>query len=370
MPSFQEFQVQAIEKIKERLKPGWQSPDPKHELPFHLASADFAWLQRNVSLQAPSLVTLSKEQLHELFPRPKSLTRIVRTFIWQCWLRIQMGEISPIRGNIRSFWYKYLEGFARKYGLLDETTRRRGSGKADRIIEMMGAEMANFVEHRIFRYTGDFQFRSPLGALWKVGRKRRGWFFFTEKEGLWEQLCQGLWNDEKRSVTVMASNGEPSGLVLEKLAIELWKMGVRRLDIFTFCDLDPWGWCIDASIDAMMRRLGFEVHTWRLATQDLFTDEDAEGGRDYASIIAKFTDPTYKPTSMERLIYNWFELSKGYHGKPIALHSDKVGEEVRDQRVQAFLKALETGKERPGMEVDPKKSLRLMATTSLQRMFR
>ena len=27
-------------------------------------------------------------------------------------------------------------------------------------------------------------------------------------------------------------------------------------------------------------------------------DEDAEGGRDYASIIAKFTDPTYKSTSI------------------------------------------------------------------------
>jgi len=366
---FLEFQAQAVEKIKERLQPGWQ-PASKDDLPFHLSSADWKWLEKNVPLQAPNLVTLSKEQLYALFPPTKYKTRIVRTFIWQCWLRVQMGQINPVRGNLRSFWYKYLEGFCRKYGLLDETTRHRGESIADHLIETMGVEIGNFVDHRIFRYTGELQFVSPLAANWKVGRKRRGWFFFTEKEGLWDQLCLKLWEDEKRSNTVMASNGEPSGLVLEKLAMELWKLGVRKLSIGTFCDFDPWGWCIDATIDSVLRRVGFEVSTWRLVTANRFTDEDALNGRDFSAIVAKFVDKTYKPTSQERLIYNWFLLSQGYKGQPIAMHSDIILEETRDKLIQSFLNALEKGKEPPGMKVDPKDARRLMAPSSLQSKFR
>ena len=72
---------------------------------------------------------------------------------------------------------------------------------------------------------------------------------------------------------------------MEKLAEDLWKYGVRKLYIGTFCDHDPWGWCIDATIDWSLRRLGFEVETWRLATVDLYQADDAFGGRDYSEII-------------------------------------------------------------------------------------
>lgn len=280
-----------------------------------------------------------------------------------------MGELRPLNGNLRSFWYRYLEHFARKYGLLERLSRRVGESAEDRMIDTMTEQIGQFVAHRIFRYTGEMKFVSPLGALWKIGRKRRGWFYFTEKEGLWE-VCQGIWADDKLSPTVMASDGEPSGLVLEKLAMELWKMGVRSLKTGTFCDPDPWGWCIDATIDAAMRRYGFEVDTWRLVTPKLFTEDDLSGARDYSAIIAKFEDPNYKATSKERLIYNWFRLSNGHHGKPLALHSDVITEEKRDSVNRAFLKALEAGKEPAGIKVNPKKNERLLAPMSLQRKFR
>lgn len=365
MPAFKEFQAQRLLKLKERLQPDWQPPNPQEQLPFNLGQDDWDWLNRNIPLDAPNLVELSKDDLYALFPPIKYKTRIIRTFIWQSWLRIQMGELNPIGGNIRSFWYQHLEGFAYRYGLLGGETRR-GDGPADRIIETMGEQVGEFISHRIFRYTEEMNFVSPLGALWKVGRKRRGWLFFTEKEGLWK-LCEALWKSKERSMSVMASNGEPSGLILEKLAMDLWRLGVRKLTIGTFCDWDPWGWCIDATMDAILRRFGFEVSTWRLVTPDLFTAENLKNARDYSELVAK---PPVNPSSKETLILNWCKMCGGINGKPLAVHSDVIAQATRERRIQAFIKALEAGKQPPGIWVDPQKDQKLIAPHRLQKMFR
>lgn len=390
MDEFQEFQAEAVEKIRERLNPNWKPdvPKPELELPFNLSKADWQWLHRNVPLNLPCIVKMNAQQLHALFPGKNQRTRIIRTFIWQCWLLIQMGKMRPLNGTLRSLWYRDLEGFMRRNQLIRAEITRGSDvdSDEDRIVETMREQIALFVEHRIFRYSGAFKFVPFFNAKYYIGQRRRGWFFFTEKVGLWGGTCQDLYDDKEWSCTVMASQGEPSGLTMEQMGMELRKKGVKTLVQFTFSDRDPYGWWIDASLDAFMRRLGFEVQTWRLSTEDLFTEENAAGAKDYTPIIEKFKnqeehpDPKFRATSKEKLIYNWFKLSNGWHGRPLAMHCDIIPEEVRDERIQKFLKELK--KEKPNPKLFPAtlvkpaedtrlvQGLPLVATRSMRRMFR
>ena len=386
MADFQKFQLEAVEKIRERLAPNWQPVDPKTELPFNLSKADWAWFDRNVPWDAPKILDMTTAELKALFPKKNSRTLIIRTFIWQCWLLIQMGEMRPLKSTLRSLWYRELEGFMRRHHLVKDDLVTRGSdvdSDEDRIVETMREQIGEFIDHRIFRYSGAFQFIPMFNSAYLIGQRRRGWFFFTEKVGLWRSTCQALYNHKTLSCSVMASNGEPSGLTMEQMGMELRKLGVSSLVQFTFADLDPWGWWIDASLDSFMRRLGFDVQTWRLTTADLFTEKDAEGSKDFTPIIKKFEqneqhpDPMFKPTSKEVLIYNWFKLSKGWNGRPLAMHCDNILEEVREERVQKFLKELQKKEPHfPGILVGAEESHRLLAgpplvaPESLRRKFR
>ena len=379
---FKTFQEQAVEKLRERCNPNWEPPDPKKELPFFISRNDWKWFQRNVPVNLPHLGKLTTSQLLDLFPNPKSRTSIIRTFIWQCWLWIQMGEIPSVHGNIRSLWYQRLEAFMRKHRLIKEDlTRGAGDSDEDRVIGTMCEQVALFVEHRIFRYSGAFEFLPSLNSICKLGRHRPNWFFFTEKVGLWDPMCLDLWSEI--SSTVMASEGEPSAAFLEKVGMDLWAAGKRSLIIPTFTDQDPWGWWIDASIDQVMRSLGFKVQTWRLVTQDLFTPDAAAVAKDFTPIIEKFKkqeekpDPNFKTTSKETLVWNWFKLSNGWYGRPLGLHCDVIGEDVRLARIHRFFKELQKDKPNlPGILVNPKESDRLRVRSApwmserLQRKFR
>ena len=386
MDAFQKFQAEAVEKIRERLVPNWHPADPATELPFNLSPQDWTWFDRNVPYDAPNIHKLTTAELKALFPKEKSRTLIIRTFIWQCWLLIQMGQMRPLESTLRSLWYRELERFMRRHHLVKDDVIVRASDSdsdEDAIVEIMREQIGLFVEHRIFRYCGAFQFVPTWNAAYKIGKKRRGWFFFTEKVGLWKSTCLGLYGNEKLSCSVMASTGEPSGLTMEQMGTELKKLKVQTLLQFTFADLDPWGWWIDASLDAYMRRLGFDVQTWRLTTADLFTEDDAAGSKDFTHIIEKFKEnelhpsPSFSPTSKESLINNWFKLSNGFHGRPLAMHCDNVLPEVREARIQQFLKEAQKKKPNyPGILVAPAEDQRLLAgpplvaPDSLRRKFR
>ncbi|MBS1725058.1 MAG: hypothetical protein JSS66_19125 [Armatimonadetes bacterium] len=344
--AFEKFQNEAVDKIRERLDPSWKPADPKKELPFNLSKSDWRWFERNVPWDVPNIMKMSTAELKSYFPKKKSRTTIIRTFIWQCWILIQMGEMEPIKSTLRSLWYRELESFMRRHKMIKDPVHGDTDSDEDRIVETMREQLGLLVDHRIFRYSGAFQFVPLFNTAYSIGRNDRKAFFFTEKVGLWGTTCHQLYKHPTNSISVMASNGEPSALTLEEMAMELWRRGTRSLLQFTFSDYDPYGWWIDATLDRMMRRFGFEVTTWRLTTPDLFTEEDALGCKDYSAIIAKFamqelhSDYVFKPTAKERLIYNWFKLSGGWNGKPLAMHCDKISEKKREARVQQFLKEI------------------------------
>jgi len=81
--------------------------------------------------------------------------------------------------------------------------------------------------------------------------------------------------------------------------------------------------------------------------------------------------------SKETLIWNWFKLSKGWYGKPVGLHCDVIGEDVRDARIQRFFKeAQKKDPKFPGLLVGAQEPSRLLnrpvfaPLNRLQRKFR
>lgn len=336
---------------------------------------DLKWLHMNVDLSCPDLnsETITAEFIRERFRYRGHLNnaRLTRTFIWQCWLKVKCGELEPVEGNIRSFWYQHLEDFYRGHELFkpdfnqppattpyietsptvldtpiaeDDTTQFDLVGRIspeDLLIDTMTRLMADFVNHHIFRFGGEFKFQRPMGSKSLIGRDRKKLLFFTEKEGLWATTCDPLHKAKnKRSISVMASDGEPSLLTLEYFVNDFDENGVSELIVGAMCDYDPWGFWIAWNLDhklSSFRRQGEKdakgrlipyfksVTTYILTTPDLFTDANIKAGRD----LSAFKDQT--------LVKNWMAVTHGVHGKPIGLHVDSVVKELRRQRANDWI---------------------------------
>ena len=353
----------------------WQEklPEVLTRLQSDVEEADWKWLTSQVALDCPDLDKMEPDEVRRRFAFKTGInnSRLTRTFIWQAWLKIMVKEYEPVMGNIRSFWYQHLENFYRSHGLFTPTAleppteetyiqsaippddassrsedealdedpvRWKRTSAEDKLINTMTEVMSKFVEHHIFRYQDEFLFQIPMDSRYLVGRDRRKMLFFTEKEGMW-WLCNELHKARnKRSISVMASRGEPSYLTLEYFADQLAALGVSELLIATLCDFDPWGFWIAWNLDHKFRSFCskekdkdgklipfFKVTTYLLTTPDLFTPEQIKAGRD----LSKFKDQT--------LIQNWLSVTHGVHGKPIGLHIDVVNPRLKRQRVDNWI---------------------------------
>ncbi len=190
----------------------------KDALKAKLSDVDMRWLERSITWEAPDLRSVSVQLLRQLFPEPKHPERIndnrlLLTLIWQWWLLILMSEADPVRGNLRSFWYQVVEPFYREHRLLAPTEGflelvgsfptgvgelptgvSDRSNRVARVVELMTENLGKFVWHRVFKFSGEFEFQRPMDHLSFVGKDDAKYLFFAEKEGLW-WLCQMLYGD-------------------------------------------------------------------------------------------------------------------------------------------------------------------------------
>jgi len=351
-----------------------------------LPEQHFEWLQESIKLDAPDLELAITAELPVHFPGGKDEpppaindSYLIRTFIWQCWVKIAAGLYDPVRGNIRSFWYQSLEGFYLHHDLLprEAATRWRDddNGPAARIIERMTEYFAQFVRRRIFWYRDQFRFQEPIESKKKRGVHRPGILFFTEKEGLW-WLAEQLYKAPKASVSVMASNGQVSLLNMEYFAVDLSKK-TWKLSIGAMCDLDPWGYAIAGALDEKLRFLltalaeekaqqtggsvpTVEVTTWLLTDASLFTAAQIAKARDYSAYLVDPLPGEKPKKSVRTLVRNWFERTGGVNGKPLALHVDVVDDELKEKRAhKQFVKVLLDGKKPNFPTIDPAHFLKL-----------
>lgn len=327
----------------------------KEELRASLSPEDFRWLERSVCWESPELQGIPTATLRQVFPEPKHPDRIndnrlLLTMIWQTWLLVLMGEMEPVRGNLRSFWYQVVEPFYREHKLLSPTEGfvepvgifptvvgqfptgvSDRSDRAGRIVELMTENLGKFVRHRVFKFSGEFEFQRPMDHLSYVGKDDAKYLFFTEKEGLW-WLCQMLYGEPEKSISVMASNGQPSFLSLEYYARDLSRR-TKRVWIGVFSDYDPWGWAIAINLADKLRFFGFnQVEAYYLTSPELFTPQQIANGHDLS----------HHPQQSQ--VLHWVEDTGGVGGRPIALHIDVLSRAKKELLAHDFVKYASSGK--------------------------
>lgn len=305
------------------------------------------WLNGKVDLKAKDIKKMSTELLRKTFPgKPKESqnhellstvndSRLIYTFIWQCYLKIKAGELSPLMGNLRSFWYREL-GPLLKYHHIFETDegppigrfRGRKGGREGYMLDKMSKAFDQFVLRGFFKFKGEFQFQDPREAFRIMGRKTPGRVFFTEKEGLF-WLCQKYAKDY--GITVVAAHGEPGLLTMEYLADELKARKVKRVKIAALTDYDPWGFNIADSFKDKMEEAVFgfkEIIPVHLTKLDLF-DEDVVA---YAK-----RDLTKVSPSKKKQVEAWMKVTHGINNEPYGMHIDNANFKKVKVAVEAWI---------------------------------
>ncbi len=325
------------------------------ELRERLSDDDLRWLERSITWEAPDLRDISGQLLRQLFPEPNHPERIndnrlLLTLIWQWWLLILMGSADPVRGNLRSFWYQVVEPFYREHRLLAPTEGfvelvgtfptevgdlptgvSDRANRAARVVELMTENIGKFVWHRIFKFSGEFEFQRPMDHLSFVGKDDAKYLFFTEKEGLW-WLCEMLYGEPEKSISVMAANGQPSFLSLEYYARDLTRR-TKKVWIGVFSDYDPWGWAIAINLADKLRFLGLnKVEAYYLTSPELFTPQQIANGHDLS----------HHPQQSQ--VRHWVEDTGGVEGRPIALHIDVLSRSKKELVAHDFVKHAYSGK--------------------------
>lgn len=292
------------------------------------------WLKKNVDLAADNLKNFSTEELYRIFPgRPKvdsegkkvltiNDSRLIYTFIWQCWLMIIAHELMAMMGNLRSFWYKELGPFFKKHNLMvkDEGPPVRSGyrgvgGREGYILDKMSKAFDQFVLRGFFKFQGEFQFQDPREAFRIIGRKNPRFVFFTEKEGLF-WFCEKV--AKELGITAIASHGEPGLLTMEYFADELKRRKVKNIVLACLTDYDPWGYNIARSFAEKLQEpvFGFNVTFTNLTRiKEIF---------DPLVVEEKKRDLSKVNVSKKKQVKDWMAETGGIDGEAYGMHVDNA----------------------------------------------
>jgi hypothetical protein len=304
-------------------------------------SKAWKWLQRSVFWDSCDLKLATTEQVMADYGSAGkgqlvNDARLLRTMIWQSWIKIQADLLPPIQGNLRSFWYQVVKPFYRRHELLEHGRSPRSTGQG--ITDLINECLAEFVSRRIFEYGGAFDFAPSGDQFWQRGKDKPRVLLFFEKRGMID-LCQWAYKYVAR-ISYMASRGQPSFVDLEKFSKLFGDGRVGTFVIGAFPDWDPWGWKIAEELDCKMRFLGervlrdkngewvtFKVETYMLTSAKLFTEEDVASGDDLSTW----------PQRYQKMIAEWMAKGGGVNGRPIALSVDAIPRPKMKVQIERFV---------------------------------
>ena len=289
------------------------------------------WLQDEVVMDAPLIEEMTREQILSTFRvnGEMSHARHIRTLVWQSMGLILCGREDPLKGNLRSFHYRfsgpiysgndlYTEvsdkdpRYQEYLATLDTDELDRGDTAEKGYIGNLGEDVfQEYVEHKIFRYQGVFQVKDANEGKCRLGEGRASLIFFTEKEGLMA-YCKRYHEDYR--ISTMASRGQPSLVSAEYFSDELKAKKIKRLALIGLVDWDPAGFLIASTYRRNFERQGFEIKNFTILTRlDLFT-EHALKTKSY-------------PLNPEKTITKkWLELTGGIHGECRGIYANHARE--------------------------------------------
>jgi len=181
-------------------------------------------------------------------------SRLIRNLIWQDHGKLGRGELQPLHGNIRSYWY------ARVKPVLARGRAKKYAKKYDMMINQF---VTLVVHHRLMDYA-EFGFTDEGAHNRKIGSGNRHTFCIAEKTGHMP-LLQELAADY--DITIVALGGQPSALSSEYLLRELEQAGFTRTEsvpLLTIVDYDPHGALIAESFVYQFGKLGFTAELDRI----------------------------------------------------------------------------------------------------------
>lgn len=292
------------------------------------------FLEKRVNRAAPDVRTLNSwsDAFTHFGVTRKNGTRdvndamLIRTFIWQFVVRVLAGQERPVRGNLRSIWYRELRTILLRLqvmGANDEPAELTAGGLVKSVGTTRGNYLLDLMEDAFqemflagfYRYS-DLDVYDARENFWALGPRRAAVVFFTEKEGLY-WLCRLL--AEEHGVTVMASRGSPIWVTIDYLAATLYRRGVRHVVVVCLCDHDPWGYDMARQIREKFQDpvFGFTSVEAKILTElSLFTPERIEAAKRYLL-------GGQKPGSaIASLVEAWRIVTGGIYNEPYGIHVD------------------------------------------------
>lgn len=177
--------------------------------------------------------------------------RYLYNLIWNDRLAILRGDLDPVQGNIRSYWYQRVKPLF---------SRVEVPGFKDKYPAMITQMVDLVVDQKLMRY-GDFGFRDEGLNNRKIGDANPHIIVASEKLGhlpLLEELGRDY------GVTYYALGGQPSVLSKEYFLREYADAGFtdRPIHVFTIVDFDPAGHSIAENFYFGLQVLGYqgEIH--------------------------------------------------------------------------------------------------------------
>jgi hypothetical protein len=251
-----------------------------------------------------------------------NVTVLIKNLIWQTYTWISQGQIEPIEGNIRSFWYMSVKPVLSRLGL---------SVSGDRYTERVYDNFIRLITVcRLFRYA-DLGFIDERLYQRHIGQTHGNLILFVEKDGLFPIVREIA---EKYSVTAISLGGFPSYLTTEYLLRNMAEAGLLRdpVHLFGLTDYDPSGYWIEHEFAQQLREYGVElgkVHS--VMDPKTLPEELVE--------IAK-----YKLTKSAKTD-NWVTVTGGIAGEAYGLEADALGgkriREAYEKAIQPYISQAE-----------------------------
>jgi hypothetical protein len=236
-------------------------------------------------------------------PYPINLTLATRNIVWQAREGIRKGELQPIQGIIRTFWYTHIKPvYARTDSLNDKVDQS----------DILHEVLVDLVRSRdIMRYKDMGFLNNNAGTVhidknWHV-------MLIGEKHGKYavlEQIAKAL------NCTVFTLGGQPSLLSMEYLVDDYKEKGIdirKSMYLIFVVDYDPAGWIIRDSVIRDLEFYGMKnIQPIDIVMPSILTRVELD--------LAKFP----LPTTQETLNQKWLALSGGIDGQPYGFESDSI----------------------------------------------
>ena len=237
----------------------------------------------------------------------------IKNLIWQDHGMILSGDLQPLHGNIRSYWY------ARVKPVLARARAKKYAKKYRMMIDIFVEMILN---RRLFNYA-DFGFTDEGAHNRQLGELNPHIILVAEKVGhlpLLEEIKPDYEN------TIVALGGQPSALSSEYLVAEFQQAGLSLdapIRLLTIVDYDPSGDSIAKSFIRHLKTLGFtgEITRVDLAHPSRMSEDrvrqhkyhlssSSKNNRDWARKTGSLSDYGYRSIyGLEADAMTWEELT-------------------------------------------------------------